>query len=148
FAPGFGGEPGKLELTTGLTRWTFPYIFLASYVALIAGILNTMRHFAAPAVAPLAFNFGLIAGAVALVRLVEPPIYALAYGVLIGGVLQIVVQFPAMASRGISLRPLWQPRHPAIRRVLFLMAPTVFGAAVYHVNIMVTTILASMLPSG
>lgn len=148
FAPGFGAEPGKLELTTGLTRWTFPYIFLASVVAMIAGILNTLRHFAAPALGPLAFNLGLIAGAVALVRVVEPPIYALAYGTLIGGALQIVVQIPALRSHGVSLAPLWQPRHPAIRRVLFLMAPTVFGAAVYHINVMVTTILASMLPSG
>jgi len=148
FAPGFGAEPGKLELTTALTRWTFPYIFFVSLVALIAGILNTRRHFAAPALAPLAFNLGLIAAALGLVGMVAPPIYALAYGVIFGGILQVIVQFPALRRLHVSLRPLWQPGHEAIRRVLFLMAPTVFGAAVYHINVMVSTILASMLPSG
>ena len=148
FAPGFGAEPGKLELTAELTRWTFPYIFFVSLVALTAGILNAMRHFAAPALAPLAFNLGLIATAVGLVRLVEPPIFALAYGVVLGGILQVLVQIPALRARGVSLWPLWRPRHEAIRRVLFLMAPTVFGAAVYQVNVMDSTIFASMLPSG
>jgi putative peptidoglycan lipid II flippase len=148
FAPGFGAEPGKLALTTELTRWTFPYIFFVSVVALIAGVLNAVRHFAAPALAPLAFNLGLIATAVALVRVVEPPVFALAYGVLLGGALQVVVQIPALRRRGISLAPLWLPRHPAIRRVLLLLAPTVFGAAVYHVNVLMSTVLASMLPSG
>jgi putative peptidoglycan lipid II flippase len=148
FAPGFGADPGKLELTAELTRWTFPYIFFVSLVALIAGMLNAMRHFAAPALAPLSFNLGLILAAVALVRVIEPPIYALAYGVIFGGIVQVLVQIPALRACGISLRPLWQPAHEAIRRVLFLMAPTVFGAAVYHINVMVSTILASMLPSG
>lgn len=148
FAPGFGAEAGKLELTTELTRWTFPYIFFVSLVALIAAVLNVRRHFAAPALAPVAFNLGLIAAAVGLVRIVQPPIYALAYGVVLGGVLQVVVQIPALRSHHVSLRPLWRPRHEAIRRVLFLLAPTVFGSAVYHVNVMVSTIFASMLPSG
>lgn len=148
FAPGFGAEPGKLELTAELTRWTFPYIFFVSAVALCAGVLNTMRHFTAPALAPLAFNLGLIATAVALVRVVQPAVFALAYGVVLGGILQLLVQIPALVRLRVSFRPLWRPGHQAVRRVLFLMAPTVFGAAVYQINVMVSTIFASMLPSG
>jgi len=148
FAPGFIDEPGKIDLTISLTRWLFPYIFCVSLVALMGGILNAHRHFAAPALSPAVFNLALIAAAAALIPRLSQPVYALAYGVLLGGVCQILIQVGPLAARGISLVPLWEPGHEAIRRILRLMAPMVFGAAVYQVNLMVDTILASVLPEG
>lgn len=147
-APGFAAEPGKLELTVALTRLVFPYILLISLVALLGGILNAFRHFAAPALAPLFFNLTVIATASVLWSRVHPPIYALAYGVLAGGVVQIAAQLPPLRSRGLRLWPLWQPRHDALVRSMRLIAPITLGAAIYQINVMVGTILASTLPSG
>ena len=148
FAPGFLDDPGKFELTVSLTRWVFPYIFVISLVALTSGMLNALRHFAAPAMSPIFLNLAMIGAAVLLCPRLGVPVQGLAYGVLIGGVLQLVVQIPPLVRHGIRLWPRWEPRHAAVRRVMLLMAPTVFGAAVYQINIMVDTILASVLPSG
>lgn len=148
FAPGFVGEPGKFELTVTLTRWVFPYIFLISLVALASGILNSLRHFAAPAMSPIFLNLTMIAAAVLLCPRLAVPVHGLAYGVVIGGILQLVLQIPPLVKRGIRIVPRWQPTHEAVGRAVRLMAPMLFGAAVYQINIMVDTILASMLPSG
>ncbi len=148
FAPGFVGEPGKFELTVTLTRLVFPYIFLISLVALASGILNSLRHFSTPAMSPIFLNIAMIVAAVVLCPRLGVPVKGLAYGVLIGGVLQLLLQLPPLLRRGIRIVPLWRPRHEAVRRSLGLMAPMIFGAAVYQINIMVDTILASVLPSG
>jgi putative peptidoglycan lipid II flippase len=148
FAPGFVGEPGKFELTVTLTRMVFPYIFLVSLVALASGILNSLRHFASPAMSPIFLNLSMIAAAFLLCPQLRVPVEGLAYGVLIGGVLQLALQLPPLLRRGMHIVPRWQPGHEAVRRALGLMAPMVFGAAVYQINIMVDTVLASVLPSG
>lgn len=147
FAPGFVADPGKYELTVSLTRWTFPYILLISLVALCSGILNSLRHFAGPAVSPVFLNLAMIAAALSS-PYVQPPVFALAYGVIVGGCLQLVVQIPPLIRKGIRLRPLWAPRHDAVVRAGKLMLPMVFGAAVYQINILFDTVLASVLPSG
>jgi putative peptidoglycan lipid II flippase len=148
FAPGFVEEPGKFALTVTLTRSVFPYIFLVSLVALASGILNSLRHFAAPAISPIFLNLAVIAAAFFLCPRLAVPVKGLAYGVVIGGVVQLGLQIPPLLRHGIRLAPRWQPGHEAVRRALRLMAPTVFGAAVYQINVMVDTILASVLPSG
>lgn len=148
FAPGFADTPDKFALTVTLTRWVFPYIFLVSLVALASGVLNSLRHFAAPAAAPIFLNLSIIAAAVVLSPRLSVPIYGLAYGVLIGGVVQLGVQIPPLVRHGMRIMPRWQPGHEAVRRALGLMAPMVFGAAVYQINLMISTILASVLPSG
>ncbi len=148
FAPGFVGEPGKFELTVSLTRLVFPYIFLISLVALASGILNSVRHFAAPALSPVLLNLSVIAAAIFLCPRLEVPVEGLAYGVVLGGMLQLASQVPPLWQRGIYITPLWEPRHEAVGRALRLMAPMVFGGAVYQINIMVDTILASTLPTG
>jgi putative peptidoglycan lipid II flippase len=111
-------------------------------------LLNSLRHFAAPAFSPVLLNLSMIAAALIAAPLLGVPVYALAFGVLFGGVLQVLIQIPPLRRRGIVLKPDWQPRHIAVRRVLLLMAPTVFGAAVYQVNVMMSTIFASVLPEG
>jgi putative peptidoglycan lipid II flippase len=148
FAPGFEADPAKFALTVTLTRWTFPYIFLVSMVAVASGILNSLRHFAAPAMSPIFLNLAMIVAAVAVCRHLPVPIVGMAYGVLVGGAVQLVLQIGPLYRRGISLRPYWAPRHDAVVRSLRLMAPTLFGAAVYQINVMFDTILASVLPSG
>lgn len=148
FAPGFMDDPEKFALTVSLTRWLFPYVFLVSLVALASGILNAMRHFAAPALSPVFLNLSMIAAAVLLSPRLTVPVQSLAYGVLIGGCLQLALQFPPLHRLGVRLVPRWNPRHDAVRRSLRLMGPMVFGAAVYQINLMVDTVLASLLPAG
>jgi putative peptidoglycan lipid II flippase len=148
FAPGFSADADKAELTIRLTRLLFPYIFLVSLSALLGGLLNALRHFVAPAFAPVLLNLSMIGATLVLCPLFTTPIYGLAFGVLLGGVLQLWVQRAPLRRLGVVLRALWQPNHPVVRRVLLLMAPTVFGAAVYQINVMMSTVFASVLPAG
>jgi len=148
FAPGFADQAGKFALTVSLTRWMFPYIFLVSLVALSAGVLNALRHFTAPALSPVFLNLAIIAAALLFCPRLQVPVYGLAYGVLIGGILQLAIQVPPLLRHGVPLLPRWQPRHEAVRRTLRLMGPMVLGAAVYQINLVISTMLASVLPSG
>jgi len=148
FAPGFVKAPEKFALTVSLTRWVFPYVLLVSLAALCAGILNSVRHFAAPAISPIVLNLAMIGATVGLCPRLQEPVRGLAYGVLIGGVLQLGLQIPPLLWHGVSVVPRWDPRHEAVRRSLGLMGPMVFGAAVYQINLMISTMLASVLPSG
>lgn len=147
FAPGFAADAEKFRLTIELTRRVFPFIFLVSMVALATGVLHSVRHFAAPALAPVLLNIAIIAAALLSGHFAEP-VLALAWGVIVGGVVQILIQIPPIARAGLRLRPLWQPNHPAVRRSLLLMAPMLFGAAVYQINVLVSTVFASLLPGG
>ncbi|MBW2094654.1 MAG: murein biosynthesis integral membrane protein MurJ [Deltaproteobacteria bacterium] len=145
---GFGGSGMKYDLTVLLTRITFPYIFFISLVAFFMGILNSLRHFAAPAAAPILLNVGIIGGAFLISPHLSEPIAGVAMGVFIGGFLQVVLQIPWVVKSGMRLLPLWMPGHPAVRRIGRLMLPAVFGSAVYQFNQFMGTLLASFLPEG
>jgi len=145
---GYADDPEKFRLTVLLTRITFPYILLISLVALFMGILNTLRHFAAPAAAPIFLNVGIIGALVLFSPSFENPVIAPAVGVLIGGILQVALQLPWLFRKGISLLPLWMPRHPAVRQIGILMVPMIFGTAIYQFNHFVGTLLATFLPEG
>jgi putative peptidoglycan lipid II flippase len=148
-APGFYDDPSKFGLTVELTRTMFPYIFFISLVALASGILNSLGHFAAPAAAPVLLNLSMITSvAVCVTWLGVPPYYALAWGVVIAGVLQLALQIPFLWALGVKLYPDFHFRHPALRRMGVLFLPAAFGGAVYQINVLVGTILASMLPVG
>ncbi|MBW2109589.1 MAG: murein biosynthesis integral membrane protein MurJ [Deltaproteobacteria bacterium] len=147
-APGFRGLPDKFALTILLTRIMFPYIFFIGLVALSMGILNVLGHFAAPALAPVMLNVAMI-GAVLLVSPnLEQPAMGLAGGVIAGGVLQLALQLPFLVRKGFHVFVRSPFYHTAVKRIALLMTPTVFGAAVYQVNILVGTLLASLLPQG
>ena len=148
FAPGFVTDQGKFALTVFLTRLMFPYIFFVSLVALAMGVLNSMRHFIAPALSPALLNLSIILCAFFLSPLFKEPVTSLGYGVLLGGVAQLLLQLPYLSRCGISYAPDFHFRDPALKRLLLLMAPAVFGAAVYQINVLVSTVLASMLPEG
>ncbi|UCF58061.1 MAG: murein biosynthesis integral membrane protein MurJ [Deltaproteobacteria bacterium] len=145
---GFGGSGIKYDLTVLLTRITFPYIFLISLVAFFMGILNSLRHFAAPAAAPIFLNIGIIASTLWISPHFSEPVIGVAIGVLIGGVLQVALQIPWVLRKGLSLLPRWMPDHPAVKRIGLLMLPAIFGSAIYQFNQFVGTLLASFLAEG
>jgi putative peptidoglycan lipid II flippase len=147
-APGFRATPDKYALTVLLTRIMFPYIFFISLVALCMGILNSLRHFATPALSPVILNLCMIGAALFLRDYFAEPILALAIGVMIGGLLQLAVQLPVLFKLGVVLRPDFHFRHTGVRRIGALMLPAAFGAAVYQINIFISTLLASFLPEG
>jgi len=147
-APGFGAAGEKYALTVLLTRIMFPYIFLVSVLALFMGILNSLKHFAAPAMAPILLNLSMIGVLVLVVPAMRTPTIGLAIGVLVGGILQMLLQVPFILKQGLSLAPRWLPSHPALRRIGILMLPTIFGSAIYQINQLVGTLLASLLREG
>ena len=147
-APGFAKYPEKFALTISLTRVVFPYIFFISLVAFSMGILNTYRVFFPPAFSPVLLNVSMIGSVLLLYKLFHPPIYALAIGVLFGGVLQLGFQVPFLVKRGVRFKFVWNPRHPGLRKVAALMGPSIVGIAVYQLTVFINTLLASFLPSG
>ena len=148
FAPGFLDDPYKFQLTVLLTRIMFPYIFLVGLLALAMWVLNSLDRFAGPALAPVLLNFGMISGIILLNQYFDPPIIALAVGVLIGGVLQILLQIPYLVKEGGFLGLNFNFKHPALKRIALLMAPAAVGAAAYQISIFINTLLASFLPLG
>lgn len=148
-APGFFDNPFKFELTVHLNRIMFPYIFLVSLVALASGVLNSMGHFGAPAAAPVLLNVAMIASVTVFCSYFNvEPFYALAWGVVAGGILQILLQLPFLVAVGVGLRLDFHFRYPALKKVGRLFVPAAFGGAVSQINVMVGTILASLLPVG
>jgi len=145
-APGFVDQPDKMEMTVLLTRMLFPYILLISLVALAMGVLNALGHFAAPALAPAVLNISMIGAVWLLSGHFRLPVMALAVGVIAGGIFQLLLQLPPLLRFGLTWRGPW--RHDGLRQIGRLMAPAVFGAAVYQINILVGTLLASMLIQG
>ena len=147
-APGFVSSPEKYTLTVFLTRIMFPYIFFIGLVALCMGILNALGHFAAPALAPVLLNISIIGSVFFIAPHMEDPVAGIAIGVLIGGGLQLALQVPFLIKKGVNF---WQKEnmyHPGLKKVGLLMLPTIFGAAVYQINILVGTLLASLLDQG
>ena len=150
-APGFSDLPEKMDLTVTLTRVMFPYVVLIGLVALCMGILNVLGHFAAPAIAPVLLNMAMIGAVFTASRFSDSEtvqVVGLSCGVLVGGVLQLALQLPYLIKHGVRFwarSGLW---HPAMKKVGILMLPTIFGAAVYQINLLVGTLLASLLPEG
>ncbi|WP_374440115.1 murein biosynthesis integral membrane protein MurJ [Stella sp.] len=147
-APGFADEPGRFALAVELTRITFPYLAFISLVALYGGVLNALDRFAAQASAPILLNLSLIAALLLFADQFPTPGHALAWGVAVAGILQFLWLALAAARAGI---PLGLPRPrltPETVRLLRLMAPGVVGAGITQINLLVSTMLASLLPAG
>ncbi len=149
FAPGwFMGDRPEFELSAQMLRITFPYIFLISLTALAGGILNTWERFLVPALTPILLNLSLIGCALLLSPRLDVPVKALAWGVLIAGVVQLLVQIPALARLGLLPRPRWSWKHSGVRRILKLMVPTLLGSSAAQVNILIDSVIATFLVSG
>lgn len=147
-APGFVGEDGRFDLATAMLRFTFPYMLFVSLTAFAAGILNTYGRFAAPAFTPVILNVVLISCALWLAPLLDEPGMALAYGVFLAGIAQLLFQIPFLAKIHAVPRPRWRPGHAGVRRVGRLMLPAIFGSSVAQINVLVGGIIASLLGVG
>ncbi len=148
FAPGFVDDPAKFSLTADLLRITFPYILLISLAGFAGGILNSYRQFLLPSISPVLLNLAMIGAALYGAPYFAEPITALAWGVIIGGVLQLLLQVPGLIKLKLLPRPRWGWRDSGVRRVLTLMIPTLFGSSVAQINLLIDTLIASMLISG
>ncbi|MFC0266514.1 murein biosynthesis integral membrane protein MurJ [Kushneria aurantia] len=149
FAPGFhSDEPGKLALTAEMLQITFPYLLLISLTAFSGSVLNSYGRFAVPAFTPVLLNLSMIGAALWLAPLLEVPIMSLAWGVLIAGIAQLLFQIPFLTR--IGLLPRFRPafRHEGVRRILRLMGPAMFGVSVSQINLLLDTVLASLLVGG
>lgn len=148
FAAGFIDEPAKFNLTSDLLRITFPYILLISMTMMAAGILNTWKHFLVPAFTPVLLNLSMISCAIWLSPQLEVPIFALAWGVLIAGIVQLLFQLPFLYREGLLPKPKWGWKHAGVQKILKLMIPAIFGSSVAQINILLDTFIASFLISG
>src|SRR5262249_1428450 len=151
-AGGFGAVPGKLALTVWLTRIMLPFLPAVALAAAAMGMLNARGVFFLPALAPALLNVGMIAFGLALIPACRavgwPAIAAMAFGVVRGGVLQVVCRLPALRRRGFRMRleiPAW---HPGVRRVALLMLPATVGLAATQLNIFVSQAIAASFREG
>ena len=141
--PGFASNPEKFDLTAKLLRMMFPYLFFIGLAALMMGILNSLRHFAAPAIAPIVLNISLLIFLVFFVHRVENPAVGLAIAVIIGGIGQFGIQLAVALKKGFPLGKRFVIFHPMVKKIAILMLPATIGVAVYQVNIFVDQICAS-----
>lgn len=148
FAPGFGRDPEKLALTADMLRLTFPYLLLISLTAFSGSVLNTWNRFAVPAFTPVLLNISLIGAALLLMPLMEEPAMALAWGVLIAGAAQLAFQVPFLMRLGLLPTPWPNFAHDGVKRILKLMVPALFGVSVSQINLLLDTVLASLLAAG
>ncbi len=148
FAPGFYFDPLKKDLAINVLRIMFPYLALISLVAFAGGIQNTHKRFSIPAYTPVFFNLSLIIAAVAIAPKYEMPIYVLAWGVLLAGIVQLLIQ----------ILPLWRinrlpiPRlnfnNTGIKKFFRLIVPAVLAGGIIQINLLIDTIFASLLETG
>jgi putative peptidoglycan lipid II flippase len=147
-APGFAASPAKFDLTVGLLRITFPYILFISLTALAGGVLNTYSRFSVPAFTPVLLNLSFIVFALWLAPYFDPPVQALAWAALVGGVVQLAFQAPFLAKLGLMPRFRLELRDECLRRVLKKMGPALFGVSVGQVSLVISMIFASYLVTG
>ncbi|MFH1778999.1 MAG: murein biosynthesis integral membrane protein MurJ [Candidatus Omnitrophota bacterium] len=143
-APGFVKDADKLQLTVRLTQVMFPYIFLIGLTAYATGVLNSLKHFTAPAFSQPLWNIALILSALYLCPKMQVPVMGLAIGVLIGGLLQLSVQALPLFNRGMAPPKLNKFKHPASTEIGKLLLPRVLGASIYQINTFVDMMLASL----
>ncbi|OYV41979.1 MAG: murein biosynthesis integral membrane protein MurJ [Acidocella sp. 20-61-6] len=147
-APGFSGNAAKFALAVSFTRIMFPYLFFVCLTALLSGVLNAMGRFAAAAAAPVLFNVFSIAFMLGLSRYTANPGYALAWGVTVSGVAQLMLLLVALRRAGMRLH-LPRPRLTERMRKLFRrMAPGLVGAGVTQLNVSIDIIIGTLLPAG
>lgn len=155
FAPGyllnqqhFIEQQSQYQLTVSLLTITFPYIFFISLVAFAGGILNSYHKFAIPAFTPVILNIVLIASVFLLVPYMDQPVMGLAVAVFIAGLLQLLLQLPFLAQLGLLVRPKWNRFHDGVQQIFKLMLPAIFGASIAQINLLLDTVLASLLVTG
>ena len=145
FAPGYLDDAPKFSLLVDMLRLTFPYLLLISLTGFAGSVLNSYGYFAAPALTPVILNLTLIASALLLSPLFAQPTLALAWGVLLAGLLQLMFQLPFMRHLQLIPRPRLRPRHEGVRKILGLMLPVMFSVSVGQINLLLDTMLATSI---
>jgi len=150
FAPGFylAEDPARYQLASNMIRITFPYLLLISMTGFCGAVLNSYGRFAVPAFTPVLLNISLIVSALVVAPLFEVPVYALAWGVLAAGFIQLTFQLPFMVGIRMTPRPVWDFGDEGVRRILALMGPAIFGVSVSQINLLLDTVLASFISEG
>lgn len=144
-----GGEQAdKFELASLLLKITFPYLWFITLTAMSGALLNSFGHFTVPALTPALLNVSLILCALYLAPYLPQPEFALALGVLFGGVSQLAFQIPFLYQEGLFVWPRWGWRHPGVVKIRKLMLPALFGVSVSQINLLFDTLLASFLATG
>jgi len=151
-AGGFTSVPQKFELTVQLTRLTLPFLTFVAVAAAVMGMLNSLNRFFIPALSPAMYNVGIIIGCVLLVPLMPTlgldPIFAVAFGALLGAMGQVLLQLPALYREGYRHHLNLNPSDPGLRKILRLMGPGTFAGAGVQINLLVNMILATAQGSG
>jgi putative peptidoglycan lipid II flippase len=151
-ASGLSSEPDAYHASVVMTQIMFPYIGFMSFVALSGGILNTWREFKVPALTPVLLNLSFISASLFVAPYMAQPVYALAFAVLVGGVLQVAIQVPALRRIGmlphLSINPAFALRDPGVRRVLKQMIPATLAVSVSQISLIINTNIASHLAHG
>lgn len=140
--------PETYGLATDLLRITFPYLFFISLTAMAGSVLNSFGRFAVPAITPALLNICLIGAALWLSPYFEKPVTALAWGVFAAGLAQLLFQLPFIFKLGLLRWPRWGGSDSGVKRIIKLMIPALFGSAVVQVNLLLDTLIASLLMAG
>jgi putative peptidoglycan lipid II flippase len=145
---GFTSNPEKFKLAVTLLRILFPYLYFISITALATAILNSFYRFTIPALTPVLLNLSIIFGAFFLSKLFDQPIYGVAAGILIGGVLQVAIQLPLLYKHKHLFKLNFNFKHPALKKIMILLGPTLFTFSVYEITAIVEQNIASHIESG
>jgi len=147
-SPGFLSNPEKFALTVNLTRIMFPYMVLVGLMAIGMGVLNSLKHFTAPALAPVFFNIAIISSILLISPFLHESVYALGIGVLLGGLFQFAILLPWLKRYGFMPYISFKFRDSAMARIFKLMGPAAFGVGIYQINIFIVLWFASKLSEG
>jgi putative peptidoglycan lipid II flippase len=141
-------DGANFELASVMLKITFPYIFFISLTGFAGAVLNTLNKFAVAAFTPVLLNLSIIACAWLFAERLEQPAFALAWGVFIGGIVQLLFQLPFLYRAGLLVKPKWGWRDPNVTKVRILMIPALFGVSVSQINLLLDTLIASFLMTG
>ncbi len=147
-APGFALEGSQFELATSLLRICLPYLLFIGLVAFSGGLLNAYGKFVVPALTPVFLNICMIVAAVWWSPLVNQPVTALAWGVFLAGVVQLLFQVPALLQLGLLPRFKWGYADPEVKSMFRLLVPAIFSVSVTQINLLLDTLIASFLAVG
>ena len=155
FGPGWfydwlngGASAQKFDLAATLLKITFPYLWFVSFTALAGAILNTMGRFAVAAFSPVLLNVSIIGAAIYISPQVSDPAYALAWGVFLGGLTQFLFQIPFLIKAGVLVKPKWAWQATGVVKIRKLIIPALFGVSVTQINLLLDTVIASVLVTG
>ena len=148
FAPGFYFDPLKKDLAIEILRITFPYLFFISIVAFFGSVLNSFNVFSIPAATPIAFNLSIIVGATFFTEYFQLPVLAIAWGVFIAGILQLLINLIPIIKLKLIPKFKLNFNNPGLKKIFILMLPGILSGGIIQINILVDTIFASLLKTG